>query len=203
MLMKRTVLLGLIGLVGAGMMTGAQGASTRENLLTAYEGESKARIRYEAFAAKAEQEGYQSVAALFRATAKSESIHAAKHAAMLEKMGATPVAPTYSPEVKGTRENLETALAGETAEKTKLYPEFLKQAEAEKLPGAAMSMRGAMASEGSHAVLFQKALSDMEAWKAPGKEFAVCLVCGYTMMTPFPGKCPICAAPRSKFDMIR
>ena len=200
--MKRRMLWGLIGMIGVGIMAGAQGA-TKENLQVAYQGESKAKARYEAFAAKADAEGYKSVAVLFRATAKSEAVHAAKHAAMLKKKGVKAVAAVDKPDVKSTKENLETSQKDESLEKSKLYPDFVKQAEAEKLAGPAMSFRGAMAAEGAHAALFRKALAELDAWKASGKEFGVCLVCGYVMMGPVPAKCPICAAPKEKYAMFK
>jgi len=201
--MKRGMLLGLIGMIGVGIMSAAQGATTKENLQTAYQGESKAKTRYETFAAKADAEGYKSVSALFRAAAKSEAIHAGKHAAMLKKMGEKAVAVAEKPVVKSTKENLEDALKADSLEKSTLYPEFVKQAESEKMAGTAMSFKGAIASEGAIAGLIKKALSEVESWKAEGKEFGVCLVCGYVMMGPVPEKCPICAAPKEKFVMFK
>ena len=120
--MKRRMLWGLIGMIGVGIMAGAQGA-TKENLQVAYQGESKAKARYEAFAAKADAEGYKSVAVLFRATAKSEAVHAAKHAAMLKKMGVKAVAAVDKPDVKSTKENLETSQKDESLEKSRNWPD--------------------------------------------------------------------------------
>lgn len=177
---------------------------TLDNLQAAYNGESNAKARYDAFALKADDEGYKSVAALFRAASRAEGLHAGKHAVQIKALGAEPQAMIAMPEVKSTKENVEAALKGETAEKDSMYPDFIKQAEADKNAGAAMSFKGALATEKSHAELFKTALSELEAWKAPGKEFLVCLVCGYTTMnTPSLLKCPICAAPRSKFDLIK
>lgn len=179
------------------------GSGTLDNLQAAYNGESNAKARYEAFAVKADAEGYQSAASLFRAVAKSEGIHVAKHAAMIRKLGAEPKATLEAPVVKSTRENLEAALGGETKEKDSMYPAFIKQAEAEGQAGAVMSFKGAQASEVSHADLFKQALENLDAWKAPGKAFLVCTVCGYTTMNAGIKQCPICAAPRSKFETVK
>jgi rubrerythrin len=65
---------------------------TLENLQAAFNGESNARAKYLAFAAKADEEGYAPVASLFRAAAAAEAIHAESHARVIKKMGATPVA---------------------------------------------------------------------------------------------------------------
>jgi len=108
----------------AGLLNAADatGKTTLENLQAAFNGESNANAKYTAFAAKAEAEGYKSVATLFRATAMSEGIHAKKHAAVIVKMGAVPKADIAQPDVKSTKENLEAALAGETYEKGTMYP---------------------------------------------------------------------------------
>lgn len=186
----------------AGTVFGA-GSATLDNLQAAYNGESNAKARYEAFAVKADEEGVKGVAALFRAAAKSESIHAVKHAAAIKKLGAEAAATVGKPEVKTTRENLEAALKGEIAEKDTMYPAFIKQAEADGNAGAAMSFKGALAAEAGHAKLFRQALDEFESWKAPGKTFLVCLVCGYTTPDMATKQCPVCAAPRSKFDLIK
>lgn len=189
----------------AGALNAAEigSASTLDNLQTAYNGESNARVRYEAFAAKADEEGYKSVAALFRAAAKSEGVHAGKHAVAIKKLGAEPKATIEKADVKSTKENVEASTKGETDEGAVMYPAFIKQAEADKNDGAALSFKGAKATEESHTALFKKALSELDSWKAAGKMFLVCQICGYTTMDSTLQKCPICAAPRVKFDEIK
>ena len=54
-----------------------------------------------------------------------------------------------------------------------------------------------------HAQYFQKALNELESWKPAGKEFLVCVICGYTTMDSKIMKCPVCAAPREKFDLVK
>lgn len=191
----------------AGMLNAAEaaaGKSTLENLQTAFNGESNAKAKYEAFAAKADEEGFKSVATLFRAASLSEGIHAKKHAAAIAKLGAEPKATVGKPEVKSTKENLEAALAGESYEKETMYPAFLKQAQSEKNNAAARTFRGAMLAEVEHAKLYTQALAELEAWKAAGKEFLVCDICGYTeRLTPDLKKCPVCSAPRTKFTIVK
>ncbi|MFA6433598.1 MAG: rubrerythrin family protein [Elusimicrobiales bacterium] len=176
-------------------------ASTLENLQTAYDGETNAKTRYEAFAAKAEAEGYLGAASLFKAAALSESIHAAKHAKALEAMGATPKAELKTPVVKATRENLKEALKGENHESKKMYPAFLKKAEADKNQQAIYSFKGAMAAEKMHARFFAKALADLKDWKAK-KKFIVCQTCGYTTMDLSLKTCPVCSQPREQFKEV-
>ncbi len=188
----------------AGMLQAAdEGPTTLANLQAAYNGESNAKARYEAFAVKADAEGYLAVGALFRAAAKSESIHATKHGEIIKSLGAEPKAEVGAPDVKSTRENLEAGIKGETEEKETMYPAFIKQAQADKNKRAAMSFKGAMAAEAEHAKLYGAALKDLEGWKAAGKVFLVCQICGYTSMDQSLKKCPVCEAPRTKFDEVK
>ena len=202
--MAGAMLLACMGWAGVSMAQEVAGKTTLDNLQTAYNGESNAKARYEAFATKADEEGYKSVAVLFRAAADSESIHASKHAAAIQKLGAEPQATVVAPEVKTTAENLATAVSGENMEKQTMYPAFVQQAEAEGNTAAVYSFKGAMAAEAEHAKLFAEAAGNLEAWKALGKEFYVCQVCGYTQVNdPAVVKCPICAAPRAKFTIFK
>lgn len=185
------------------MAAAAPAASTLDNLQTAFNGETNAKTRYEAFAVKADADGYRAVAALFRAAAHSEGIHAAKHGKAITKLGAVPQATAVAPDVKTTRENLETALKGETAEQTVMYPAFIKQAELDRNAQAKMSFHGAMAAETEHAKLYRQALDHLDGWKAAGKTFLVCEVCGYTALDAGLRKCPVCAAPREKFTFFK
>jgi rubrerythrin len=173
-------------------------ATTLENLQTAFDGESNAKARYEAFAAKAEAEGYLGVAGLFKAASYSEGLHAARHAKAIEALGGTPKADVKAPVVKSTKENLKAAIKGENHEAQKMYPAFLKKAEADKNQQAAMSFKGALATEKAHAKLFSKAAADLNAWKAKHKVI-VCQTCGYTTDDLTIKVCPVCSQPREQF----
>ena len=176
-------------------------ATTLENLQTAFDGESNAKARYEAFAVKADAEGYLGVAGLFRAAAFSESLHAAKHAKAITALGGTPKSELKAAEVKTTKENLKAAMKGESYEAKKMYPAFLKKAGADKNQQAAMSFKGALATEKAHAKLFSRASADMNAWKAK-KKFLVCQTCGYTTDDLTIKTCPVCSQPREQFKEI-
>ncbi len=56
---------------------------TEQNLYTTFVGEAKARHWLLAFARKAEDEGYDQVAKLFRAVAAAEGVHAERHLRLL------------------------------------------------------------------------------------------------------------------------
>lgn len=177
-------------------------ATTLENLQTAFNGESNAKARYEAFAAKAQTEGYLGAAGLFKAAAASEAIHAAKHAKAIEALGGVAKADVKAPVVKSTKENLKEALNGENHEAKKMYPAFLKKAEADKNTQALYSFKGAMAAEKMHAQYYAQALKNLNGWKT-ARKFLVCQVCGYTTMDLNLKVCPVCSAPREQFAEIQ
>ena len=64
-----------------------KGSKTEGNLKAAFAGESQANRRYLYFAQKADVEGYNDVAAVFRSTAEGETGHAHGHLEFLEEVG--------------------------------------------------------------------------------------------------------------------
>ena len=68
-------------------MKSLKGSSTESNLKAAFAGESQANRRYLYFAAKADVEGQNDVAAVFRSTAEGETGHAHGHLEYLEQVG--------------------------------------------------------------------------------------------------------------------
>ena len=64
-----------------------KGTKTEQNLKAAFAGESQANRRYLYFANKADVEGQNDVAALFRSTAEGETGHAHGHLDYLEQVG--------------------------------------------------------------------------------------------------------------------
>ncbi len=68
-------------------MPALKNTKTWENLKEAFAGESQANRRYLYFAQKADVEGYNDVAAVFRSTAEGETGHAHGHLEYLEEVG--------------------------------------------------------------------------------------------------------------------
>ena len=173
------------------------------NLQAAYEGESNASVKYTAFAIKAEVEGYFRAAALFRAAARAEQVHAAHHARIITKLGGTPTAKFHEFEVKSTRENLATAKSGEEYERDVMYADFLKEAEARGHKEAVRTFTLALMAENVHAQLYGEALANLEEQRAR-TTFYVCLVCGEVTDRPDETeKCPICGAGKVSFEAVR
>jgi rubrerythrin len=165
-------------------------ADTKENLETAFAGESQANRKYLFFSEKADEAGKKQVARLFRAAAEAETVHARNH---LRVLG----------EIKSEKENLEAAIGGESYEFTSMYPEFIARAKAENNKAAEHSFDMANKVEKIHHKLFQAALNTEQAGESmKDLPYYVCQVCGYTVEGEAPEKCPICGAPRSRFKKV-
>ena len=156
---------------------------TLGNLMDAFAGESQANRKYTAYAKQADAEGKINAAKLFRAASDAETIHALKHFEVAGKVGGTP-------------DNLRDAVAGETHEYKKMYPDFVKVAEAEGNRAALRSFTFAMKAEEVHARLYQEALDNLDE----GEEvfYYLCPVCG-NIEKAVPDACPICGAPGKVF----
>ena len=191
------------------MPVAVENEATIQNLLAAFEGESNASAKYNAFATKADAEGYHGAASLFRAAARAEAIHAANHARVIAQLGGEAKATLYAAEVKGTLENLKTAQSGELYEVNTMYPGFIEEAKASGNTAAVRSMTGAMEAEKTHARLYGEAIALVEAgkkdsWVGAARDFYVCPVCGYTSETPEEHeRCPVCNVPWERFETIR
>ncbi|MBM4329983.1 MAG: rubrerythrin family protein [Deltaproteobacteria bacterium] len=163
------------------------GSQTEKNLQEAFAGESQANRKYLAFARKAEQEGFKQAAKLFRAAAEAETVHAHAH---LRVLGG----------IKSTKENLKEAIAGETHEFKKMYPEMLAKAKDEGQKQAEISFDYANQVEKIHAALYENALANLG--KNKETDYYVCPVCGLTAEGKAPDTCPICKTLGSKFIKI-
>jgi rubrerythrin len=134
-----------------------KGSKTEDNLKAAFAGESQANRRYLYFANKADVEGQNDVAALFRSTAEGETGHAHGHLEYLEKVGD----PATGLPIGASRENLKSAIAGETHEYTDMYPGMAKEARQEGFDEIADWFETLAKAERSHANRFQKALDNL------------------------------------------
>lgn len=157
---------------------------TADDLMAAFAGESQANRKYLAYAKKAEQEGYKQVAKLFRAAAEAETVHAHNH---LREAGV----------IKSTRENLEAAINGEVYEFQKMYPEMIKDAEAEGNKGALRSFNYANEVEKVHADLYKKTLDTLGS--NVETDYYICTVCGHTVEGEAPDTCPVCGSKKQAY----
>ncbi len=131
-----------------------KGSQTEDNLKAAFAGESQANRRYLYFAQKADIEGHNDVAAVFRSTAEGETGHAHGHLEYLEESGD----PATGLPIGGTVDNLKASIAGETHEYTDMYPGMAKTARDEGFDEIADWFETLAKAEKSHAGKFQKTL---------------------------------------------
>ena len=143
-------------------MSQLKGSKTEQCLKEAFAGESQANRRYLYFANKADIEGQNDVAALFRSTAEGETGHAHGHLEFLEQAGD----PATGLPIGSTRDNLKAAVAGETHEYTDMYPGMAKTAREEGFDEIADWFETLAKAERSHAGKFQKTLDAYQAENA-------------------------------------
>ena len=138
-------------------MASLKGSKTEGNLKEAFAGESQANRRYLYFANKADVEGQNDVAALFRSTAEGETGHAHGHLEFMEGVGD----PATGLPIGGTSDNLKAAIAGETHEYTDMYPGMAKTARDEGHDEVADWFETLAKAERSHANRYSKALAEL------------------------------------------
>jgi rubrerythrin len=134
-----------------------KGTKTENNLKDAFAGESQANRRYLYFAQKADVEGFNDVAVVFRSTAEGETGHAHGHLEFLEETGD----PATGKPIGATNLNLSAAIAGETHEYTDMYPGMARTAREEGFEEIADWFETLAKAEKSHAGRFSKALKDL------------------------------------------
>jgi rubrerythrin len=163
-------------------------SKSNDDLQEAFAGESQANRKYLAFAEKADEEGHQQAARLFRAAAHAETVHATNH---FKALGG----------IQSTAENLQTAVQGENYEVTQMYPGFLDDAKAEGEKQAIRSFHYALEVEKIHEGLYKDMLASLGK-SGEEYDYYVCPICGYTHARSAPDKCPICGTPKEKFERI-
>ena len=139
-------------------MPSLAGTSTEQNLKDAFAGESQANRRYLYFAQKADVEGYNDAAVVFRSTAEGETGHAHGHLEYLEETGD----PATGEPIGPTSDNLKAAVVGETHEYTDMYPGMAKTAREEGFDEIADWFETLAKAERSHAGRFTKALNELD-----------------------------------------
>lgn len=162
---------------------------TQHNLYEAFVGEAKAYIRLEAYAEKAAAEGLPQIAALFRAVAASERIHAHRSLALLGEVV-----------VRDTESNLRASFEREERASGVYYPEFVRQAEEEGARPAALAFSQARDVEEEHARLYRRALEHLLADATV--TYYVCRVCGHIAEGEAPETCPVCGVGKEHFQPV-
>ncbi len=160
---------------------------TANDLKEAFAGESQANRKYLAFAKKADAEGYTQAAKLFRAAAESETVHAHKHLNFVGGVGDTQI-------------NLAAALEGETYEFEKMYPQFMKDADAAGDDDVAQYIKYVTQVEHEHADLYRDMADSLG--NSDAVAYFVCGYCGHVHIGEAPDHCPVCGMPKTSFKEI-
>jgi rubrerythrin len=160
---------------------------TANNVHSAFVEEAKAHQRLLMYGKKAEEEDLPQIAHLFRAVATAEGVHSRRHFSQLES-------------IADTQTNLERAFQSETAVNGVHYVKMLQEAEKDGEETAALIFSQARDVEGFHANLYKGALNNLIAQRST--TYYVCSVCGHVAEGEPPDTCPICGAPRERFEKV-
>jgi rubrerythrin len=182
-----------------------KGSKTEKNLLAAFAGESQARTRYTFFASAAKAEGFEQISGIFTETSDNEKEHAQLFFKLL-KGGMVEITAAYPAGVIGsTAENLLAGAEGEKLEWGTLYPNFADVAEQEGFSEAARTFRMVAKVEAYHERRYRKLLESVQKGSVFKKDKPAvwkCRNCGYVFEgKEVPEKCPVCAHPRSYFEL--
>ncbi len=160
---------------------------TAKNVLDAFVGEARAVQRLLMYAKRADREGLPQIAALFRAVAASEGVHARRHFALLER-------------VSDTQTNLEQAFESEQLVNGVHYKRMLAEALEDQERTASKVFSQARDVEELHARMYKRALENlMEEREA---DYRVCAVCGYLAEGEASEPCPVCGARADRFEPV-
>jgi rubrerythrin len=169
-----------------------KGTKTEANLWAAFAGESQARNKYSYFASKARKDGFEQIAAIFEETAGNEKEHAKIWCKLLEGIGTTP-------------DNLKAAADGENYEWTDMYATFAKEAKEEGFDKIAFLFEEVGKIEKEHEERYRKLLDNIQGdlvFSKDGDVIWKCSNCGHIHVgKKAPEICPVCAHPKSYFEI--
>lgn len=167
-----------------------KGTQTEKNLMTAFAGESQARMKYDYYASQARKDGYEQMASIFEETAGNEREHAKLWFKYLHD-GVVPKTDT----------NLTDAASGENYEWTEMYAGFAKTAKEEGFDELAFLFDAVAKIEKVHEERYLqllKNIKDNRVFNKDGEKMWVCRNCGHVY---FGDKaldvCPVCNHPQS------
>lgn len=171
-----------------------KGSRTAANLQAAFAGESQARNKYTYYAAKAREDGYEQIAAIFEETAENERAHAKIWFKLLHD-GSIPATVT----------NLADAADGESYEWNEMYVTMAREARAEGFDRIAALFDMVAEIEKSHEQRFRSLLNTVEQEKVftrDGDAIWQCRNCGHIVIgKSAPQVCPVCAHPQAYFQL--
>jgi rubrerythrin len=174
---------------------------TYQNMQVTYGEAMKRAVWYERYANAATTQRLSSLASLFRAVSRSEQIHADNFAKLLDSAGMQPKKPQIdSVSVGQAGQYLKVAVQDENAQ-LDLYPSLIAGAKAEKVDEAVQMFQWDQKGDEQHSDLFNGIFE--RGGKVPKADYSVCTVCGYIITSDNVNQCPVCGAPKDKFEKIK
>jgi rubrerythrin len=174
---------------------------TLENLQLVYDRELRRQQMFTEFADRAQRERFPNLASLYRAAARSEAIHAERHAQLLRARGVEPIEPPKDSVIVGTTiQTLRKAISGEQLEIESVYPNLIRTAELEKFPEAVEHFTKTREADIRHLDLLREALE--RQGRIQRVQYALCPGCGYIMTTRDIDSCPNCTVPKDQFEHL-
>ncbi len=116
--------------------------------------------------------------------AAAEGIHSRRHFALLES-------------VADMQSNLESSFQSEKGVNTIHYPKMIQEAEEDTVLVFSQSRD----VEAGHSKLYKRALNNLIVQQRT--EYFICMICGHITERESPESCPICKAPKSKFQEVK
>jgi rubrerythrin len=179
---------------------------TAKNLLTSFAAEAQARTRYNFFADRARDDGYQQIARLFDETAAQEHEHALRFfkfftGGELEIQWSFPAGV-----IKETHTNLIASAELELFVHDSMYKGFAVIAREEGMERAADTFDSISVAEKNHERLFRELAENIATGRIFVRDEVTvwrCLGCGYLHSgKSAPDKCPACVKPQGYFELL-
>jgi len=183
-----------------------KGSQTETNIMTAFAGESQARMRYTYFASKALKDGYRQISEIFTETANQEKEHAKRFFKFL-KGGNVEITAAFPAGVIGsTLENLKAAAAGEYHEWSSMYPDYARIAREEGFKQIADVFDAVSIAEQQHEKRYNdlaKNIEDGKVFKKDEPTFWHYMNCGYIIEAmEAPELYPACTNTTDHFEVL-
>lgn len=173
---------------------GFEQSQTYKNLMSAFDGESKASTKYRIYAMKAREDGYEQIGNIFDETAGNEREHAEIWMKLL-----------HGGEIPPTLENLKEAVIGEHYEWTKMYRDYANTARKEGYTQIADLFEGVAKIENHHDGRYEKLIRNIETdtvFCKPEEYVWICLNCGNLIWGECaPEICPVCRYPQGYYQL--
>ena len=167
---------------------------TYANLMSAFAGESQARVKYGIYGEKAREEGYQQIGDIFDETSHNEKAHAELWLKYI-----------HGGSIPSTLPNLQNGVDGEHFEWSQMYKEFAEVAKQEGFPQIALSFEQVAKVEAAHEKRYQALVNDVngnQVFKKVTSQTWICRNCGFVLEgVEGPPQCPLCKYPQAFFEV--